>query len=131
MSRLVEMVSIPKSKVGEERYLRERIRITIINRFGGITQIVNMEKIIEQTGIPRKMLVSALKSKLGCRIEDKPLQTTIFKMETVERLEEILESFIEENVVCPRCGNPEFEIEKGKKKDKWICKACGDSSRCF
>lgn len=122
-------VSIPKSKDGEDRYMRDIIITSKINRFGGITRTENLRKIIEQTNIPRKMIISYFKSKLGCRIEESKDEILIFKDLEEDRLEDILEEFIEKNVICPRCKNPEFEIETGKKKDKWKCKACGDNSR--
>ena len=124
-----QRVSIPKSKVGETRYMRERIIISIINRHGGITQIMNINRIIMETGIPRKMLISELKSRLGCRIEDTTKDILIYKIETIDKLEDILETFITKYVLCPRCSNPEFTIESSKKCEYWICKACGDKSR--
>jgi len=124
-------VSIPKSKEGEERYKRDLIITTNINRFGGISRIDNINKIIEQTGIPKKMLISNYKSKLGCRIEENREGLIIYKLVDEEKLEEIMEELIEKNVLCPTCKNPEFSIEISKKKEKWICKACGDHSRDF
>jgi translation initiation factor 5 len=126
-------VGIPKSKEGEERYLRDLIITTNLNRFGGITRIDNIQKISDQTNIPKKMLISFYKSKLGCRVEENSEGLIFHKLLDEERLEEILEEFIEKNVLCPKCHNPEFDIiEIGKKKKElWVCKACGDRTREF
>ena len=51
----------------------------------------------------------------------------IKKIEIVNKLEEILEEYIKNNILCIKCANPEFTEEINKKTKVKICKACGFS----
>jgi translation initiation factor 2 beta subunit (eIF-2beta)/eIF-5 len=115
-------VNIPKSNQDPFfRYKREEIKIQILNNNGGVTKLLNIETIASSLNSSVKDILSFLKKKLNTTIIEKDL--IIKKVETVNRLEELLEEYIKLNILCPKCVNPEFTEEKKMK----TCKACGFS----
>ncbi len=115
-------VNIPKSNPDPFfRYKREEIKIQILNNNGGVTKLLNIDSIATKLNCSVKDILSYFKKKLNTTIMEKDL--VIKKVETVNRLEEILEEYIKTNVLCPKCVNPEFSEEKKTK----TCKACGFS----
>jgi translation initiation factor 2 beta subunit (eIF-2beta)/eIF-5 len=119
-------VNIPKSNIDScFRYKREIIKIQILNNNGGVTKLVNIEGIATTLNISVKDILSYFKKKLNVTIIEKEL--IIKKVETVNKLEELLEEYIKINILCPKCANPEFTEEINKKTKVKICKACGFS----
>lgn len=115
-------VNIPKSIIDPfYRYRRDEIKIQVLNNNGGVTKIVNVESICKALNISIKELFSFYKKKLNVATIEKDF--IIKKVETINKLEEILEEYIKLNVLCPQCSNPEFIDKDGKK----TCKACGFS----
>lgn len=115
-------VNIPKSNNDPcFRYKREEIKIQIVNNNGGVTKLLNIESIASTLNISVKDILSYFKKKLNVSIMEKDL--VIKKVETVTKLEELLEEYIKNNILCPKCANPEFTEDKKNK----ICKACGFS----
>jgi translation initiation factor 2 beta subunit (eIF-2beta)/eIF-5 len=116
-------VNIPKSNTDPcFRYKREEIKIQILNNNGGVTKLLNIELIAFTLNISVKDILSYFKKKLNVTIIEKDL--VIKKVETVMKLEELLEEYIKNNVLCTQCANPEFT--EGMNKTK-VCKACGFS----
>lgn len=115
-------VNVPKSNNDPfYRYKREEIKIQNLNNNGGVTKLLNIELICKGLNINPKELLHFYKKKLNVTIIEKDF--IIKKIETINKLEEILEEYIKLNVLCPKCSNPEF-TEKDKKN---ICNACGFS----
>jgi translation initiation factor 2 beta subunit (eIF-2beta)/eIF-5 len=115
-------VNIPKSNQDPFfRYKRDEIKIQILNNNGGVTKLLNIESIATKLNCQVKDILSYFKKKLNTTIMEKDL--IIKKVETVTRLEEILEEYIKISVLCPKCVNPEFTEDKKTK----TCKACGFS----
>ncbi len=114
-------VNIPKSNTDPFfRYKRDEIKIQILNNNGGVTKLMNIEAIASTLNSSVKSILNYFKKKLNTTVMEK--DCTIKKVETVSKVEEILESYIKENVLCPKCVNPEFTEQNNKK----TCKACGD-----
>ena len=119
-------VNIPKSNQDPFfRYKREEIKIQILNNNGGVTKLLNIEAIALTLNSSVKDILSYFKKKLNVTIMDKEL--IIKKVETVNRLEELLEEYIKLNILCPKCANPEFSEQNDKKTKIKTCKACGFS----
>lgn len=119
-------VNIPKSNIDPcFRYKREEIKIQVINNNGGVTKLLNIEAISTTINSSVKDILSYFKKKLNATIMEKDL--IIKKVETVNRLEEILEEYIKFNILCPKCVNPEFTEQIEKKTKIKTCKACGFS----
>lgn len=119
-------VNIPKSNNDPcFRYKRDEIKIQIQNNNGGVTKLLNIEAIASTLNSNVKDILSYFKKKLSVTIIEKDF--IIKKVETVNKLEEILEEYIKINILCPQCANPEFTEEINKKSKIKICKACGFS----
>ena len=115
-------VNIPKSNIDPcFRYKRDYVKIQILNNNGGVTKLVNIETIAKTLNVSVKDILNYFKKKLNVTIIEKDL--VIKKVETVMKLEELLEEYIKNNILCPKCANPEFTEDKKNK----ICKACGFS----
>jgi translation initiation factor 2 beta subunit (eIF-2beta)/eIF-5 len=110
------MVNIPRTNIDPfARYQREKIVITIIK---GYTIITNLDSIAHSLNRTSKDIISFLASNLGTRGSENKLRGSNF---TVAQLEDKLEVYIINNVLCKTCGNPETHVEKSKLR----CLACG------
>jgi translation initiation factor 2 beta subunit (eIF-2beta)/eIF-5 len=117
-------VNIPKSNIDPcFRYKRDNVKIQILNNNGGVTKLVNIETIAKTLNVSVKDILNYFKKKLNVTVIEKEL--IIKKVETVNNLEEILEEYIKNNILCTKCANPEFTEESNKKTKIKICKACG------
>jgi translation initiation factor 2 beta subunit (eIF-2beta)/eIF-5 len=108
------------------RYKRDKIEITIQNTNGGITKLLNIDKISQQLGCDVSDILKFLKKKANTSIIEKN-GPFLRKTESVIKLEEMLEEFIIKEILCPKCNNPEFTSEKVEKTFIITCKACGNS----
>ena len=119
-------VNIPKSNNDPcFRYKRDYIKIQIVNNNGGVTKLLNIEAIAQTLNVSVKDILSYFKKKLNVTIIEKDL--IIKKVETVNKLEDLLEEYIKNNVLCTQCNNPEFTESVDKKTKLKTCKACGFS----
>lgn len=120
-------LNIPRSVTDPTyRYKRDKIEIVIQNTNGGITKLLNIDKISQQLGCEINDVLKFLKKKANTGIIEKN-GPFLRKSETVDNLENMLEEYISENVLCPLCKNPEFTVEHLKKAHIKTCKACGHS----
>ncbi len=118
-------VNIPKSVDDPTyRYKRDKIEIIIQNTQGGLTKLVNIDKIAEQLGSTVENILKFLKKKINTSIIEKN-GPFIRKVETVDNIENVIEAFIKAEVLCPKCNNPEFSVTEDKKTITKTCKACG------
>ena len=106
------------------RYKRDKLEIIIQNTNGGLTKLLNIDKIAIQLGSSQEELLKFLKKKANTSVIDKNGQF-LRKIETVENLENMLEEYILKEILCTTCKNPEFTIEKKDKTHIKTCKACG------
>jgi translation initiation factor 2 beta subunit (eIF-2beta)/eIF-5 len=120
-------VNIPSSvRDPTYRYKRDKIEIVIQNTNGGITKLLNLDKIATQLGTTQEDLLKFLKKKANTSVIEKN-GPFLRKTETVDNLEKMLEEYITKEVLCPKCYNPEFNTEKIEKNEIKTCKACGNS----
>ena len=68
------------------------IKIQILNNNGGVTKLINLESIVNTLNANLKEVLTFIKKKLNTTIIEKDL--IIKKVETVEKIEEILEEYI-------------------------------------
>ena len=124
-------VNIPSSVLDPtHRYKRDKIEITIQNTNGGITKLLNIDKIATQLNCDVADILKFLKKKANTSIIEKN-GPFLRKSESVENIEKILEEFINKEILCPKCNNPEFSAEKVEKTEVKTCKACGYSRTCL
>jgi translation initiation factor 5 len=120
-------VNIPKSVNDPSyRYKRDTIKVEIQNNNGGMTKLINIEAISTQIGTDVDILLKFIKKSLNVNIIKKD-SICIRKIETQQNIENILEEYIEKEILCKKCNNPEFTLIKDKKNTTKTCKACGHS----
>lgn len=120
-------VNIPKSVNDPTyRYKRETIKVEVHNNNGGMTKLINIENISTQIGTELNDLLKFIKKYLNVNIIQKN-GIFIRKVETSQNIENILEEYITKEVLCKKCKNPEFTLNKDKKNTTKTCKACGHS----
>lgn len=118
-------VNIPGSIIDPSyRYTRDLIKISIFHSNGGMTKLENINLIVEQLGCELDEILKFIKKHISCSIINKN-GIFIKKIESADNLEEIIEEYIEKEILCKKCNNPEFNIDIQKKKKYKICKACG------
>lgn len=113
-------VNIPRSNIDPfARYRRARIII----RAGKANTTVwtNSAQISHQLYRDPAELVKYLQRKLGTNTRLANGEIVIKGSFTVQQLEDYLETYIQEFVLCPQCGNPETALID----DSRVCKACG------
>jgi translation initiation factor 2 beta subunit (eIF-2beta)/eIF-5 len=109
-------LNIPQSMIDPfYRYRREKLRL---EPRGKKTHLLNLPKIAQQLNRTPEELISLFKKSTGSTMYPKNNQIVINGNFTVDQLETILESYIEDHVVCSTCGNPET-TSAGR------CLACG------
>lgn len=104
------------------RYKMDRVDITKQN-----TKFVfnNIDSICASLAREPQHMISFLKKHFGSSFEYKNnVATTTKKDLTRDELQNAIFKYIEENVLCKRCKNPETEYVLGKKRITMVCKAC-------
>jgi translation initiation factor 5 len=120
-------INIPKSiNDPTYRYQRDIIKVEVHNNNGGMTKLINIETIATQLGCELDDILKFFKKCLNVNIIKKE-GIFIRKVETQQDIENILEEYIQKEVLCKKCKNPEFTLNKDKKKIIKTCKACGFS----
>jgi translation initiation factor 2 beta subunit (eIF-2beta)/eIF-5 len=119
-------VNIPKSNSDTFfRYKRDEIDIKNINTNGGNTELLNIKIICEQLKDDAELIIKYIKKKINTNINKKNDIYIINKIITKKDLEDILEDYIKNKILCKQCGNPEFVRNIIKKEEERTCKACG------
>lgn len=91
----------------------------------GKTVVNNIDNIAKAIDRDPKNIANHFKKRLGTAMVYKDSKITISKTVTVNELEQLLFEFIEYNVLCPVCKNPETIVTINKKnKQEMTCKAC-------
>lgn len=116
-------VTIPKTKSDDcfYRYTRPIVKTQTIK---GKTCILNLDKISKDLGRTQSDIISYIKKGTGLGIDQKEFKLGNILMTgtcSVEKIEEIIEKFVKDKVLCPKCKSPEWT---GKK-----CPACGCSKK--
>ncbi|XP_057315024.1 eukaryotic translation initiation factor 5-like [Hydractinia symbiolongicarpus] len=115
------------------RYKMPRIIAKVEGKGNGIkTVIVNMAEIGKALYRPPAYPTKFFGCELGAQtqIDKKNDRYIVNGSHTSEKLQEILDSFIEKFVLCESCDNPEttFVVQPKKEKITSVCSACGNSS---
>ena len=101
------------------RYQRDIIQTTPGK--ANTTIINNLQTIADQIYRSPTEISHYLKKKTGTNVFIKNGETTLKGTFTGEKLDKLIEEYIETHVLCGVCGNPETFVDDKKK----ICKACG------
>ena len=85
----------------------------------------NIDSICVSIGREPSQLVQYMRKKFGSSFDYKNGEASTTKKDITQLImQDIIYAFIEENVLCKQCKNPETEIIKEKKKTFSVCKAC-------
>jgi len=96
-----------------------------ITRQGVKFAFVNIDSVCASLSRDPNHMISFLKKHFGSAFEYKNnIATTTKKDLTKDELQMATFKYIEENVLCKKCKNPETEYVKEKKKIVLCCKAC-------
>lgn len=113
------------------RYRMPSVVIRLEGRGNGCkTVLSNLEAIA--IALDRKLLIL---SKYIGKILGSPVSTLKTKEvsvrghHTVERIQTMIDDFVDECVLCPNCQNPETLVDSAKKNICLNCKACGSLSK--
>ncbi len=113
-------VNIPQDVIDQfYRYKRDTISTTFVSKQGGQTQIDNLETVCQQIGRPMKEIKKYLQKKLNLCIKDSKTGSRLPGNIGWCMIDDALENYIIEHILCKTCGNPETDL-KGR------CKACGN-----
>jgi translation initiation factor 2 beta subunit (eIF-2beta)/eIF-5 len=104
------------------RYKMDQVEIT---KQGVKFAFVNIDTICLSLSRDPNHMVSFLKKHFGSAFEYKNNTATTTKKDlTKNELQTAVFKYIEENVLCKKCKNPETEYVKERKKILLCCKAC-------
>lgn len=108
------------------RYRMPKLELIFENKKGGITIIKNIDIIAEKLERPVKMIGKYISKNIGCSAKVKLNKGMILigKWDD-DRLNNIIQQFINKFVLCPECSNPETDYEENKKNIILKCRACG------
>lgn len=127
-------VNIPRDNLDPfARYWRYQIIIS--SGKGNTTKIENLSSIAHQLGRDPDIIANFLKKELGTSVKkiagdkngskssrsNQEQKYSIGGQFSVDQLEDLLEKFIDREILCQQCGNPETSVENGSKR----CRACG------
>ncbi len=101
------------------RYKMPIINIQVLPN--NTTHIININEISKSLNRNSSDIISFMKKELKSGGSKNFLSGTWSK----NKLIEILKKYINENVLCSNCGNPETEYIIKKKNKMLACKACG------
>lgn len=123
---MARRVNIPQSQIDPfYRYKRERLQVTPGK--ANTTVLTNLDVIARQINRPVADLTTFLRKKTGTNAFVKPEGIVLKGQFTADSLDGLLEEFIEAQVVCDTCGNPETEVNVITKTR--TCRACGATTR--
>lgn len=103
------------------RYKREKVILSFKKNW---TIIQNLDRIIDSLDCVsggksyrekmKERMVKLLAKTLGCQVRGNSLGGIY----TIDRIENVIQSFISSYLICPQCSNPEWTSKSG-------CRACG------
>lgn len=104
------------------RYKMPKLEITIISKKGGTTQVDNGLQVAESIYRTLPDLTSYYSKSMGARVKVENGMMMIPGIHEQQHLQTLLFKYINANVLCEKCGNPEtLPYKKQKRK----CQACG------
>ena len=121
------MTTIPKSASSDPfyRYKRALLKVNTTNANGGTTHLLNLDKVAQQIERKPEDLLQYLKKTLHVNGQHKKGVGYLIKaVVTAEQLDDLLEEYILQYVICTYCNNPETTTTAGVLH----CRACGGTS---
>lgn len=103
-------------------FYRYKMPNVIVKNMKNKTHILNMNEICSSIGRDDSQVIKYMKKRLATSILiSEKHEIKINGNYTTQQIQSIIMEFVEKNVLCKICGNPETKIED----EKIICEACG------
>ena len=101
------------------RYKRDVLQIKSEHKHGVQTRLLNLFAVAKQLHVDVKDLAAAIRKRLGLNLTvDRDAEQCVIQGQVaVEQLEDAVERYIAQNVLCRKCGLPELRHDR--------CLACG------
>lgn len=120
-------VTIPRNLSFDpyHRYRRIVLEVTWISKHGGTSVVSSAEFRIlaHQLGRKEEVLQKYIRQQLGAPINFVGDQLHMRTKITSHGLDDIIEKFVLEKILCGTCDNPETIL--ASDGNSWTCKACG------
>ena len=131
MDSRANMINIPSHvKDPNYRYQMPKIIATTQGSGGNVkTKFENIKEVAHALTVPSDYPLKFIGKELGTQTEIKNDVHLINGSHSPEKLQQLLDKFIEKYVLCPKCKLPEIRIfiKKGEIRSK--CRACGTISK--
>lgn len=120
-----KLINISGNTKIDDPFYRYKMESVDISKQGIKYVFTNIDSISVSLSRDPKELVGFLKKYFGTAFEYKNgIAQTTKKDLTKDELQSAIFNYIENNVLCKKCKNPETEYMKDKKKNLLCCKAC-------
>lgn len=96
-----------------------------IQDLGNSTVITNFGRIIKNLQRDPNHLRKFISASLGVQSVIEGNQLTLKAKIRAEKLEETLDAYVKQFVICPNCNKPDTLFESRKRKNILTCLACG------
>lgn len=114
-------------RIEEDPFCRYKRPSIIIKQEGSgngkVTILQNFEELCKSLNRPDKIVGSHISKTLAtmCRFDKKSKRYILNGHFSAEKVDVVVQQYIDKHVICKECGNPETDIELGS------CRACGCS----
>jgi len=111
------------------RYKMPKVIVKVEGKGNGIkTRIVNMSDIAKALDRPPSYPTKYFGCELGAQttIDHKTDKYIVNGSHTADKMQDILDGFIQKFVLCPKCENPETTLTVHKQSISQRCMACGE-----
>ena len=108
---------------------KEQFRLELPKIKGGIqgnkTVITNLQQIANALRRPLDHLLKFLLRELATTCERKKGEIVFMGVFRADLLNQKIEKYIKEFVICPKCGKPDTHLQKEGSVTYLVCEACG------
>lgn len=119
------MINIRGNKEIDDSSYRYKMEEVNIVQQGALFAFTNINDISKSLNRTPEHILKFLKKTMGLLITYKNDSAQITKKDlTKNELQKVIFKYVEDNVLCEKCKNPETDIVNDKKKDYRVCKAC-------
>lgn len=120
-----KLINVRGIQENNDPFYRYKMEEVIIVSEGVRFAFLNIETISEALSRRPTEIVSFLKKYFGCQFELKGTKVLTAKSDFSKNvLQEAIYNYIEKNVLCGTCKNPETVQMQEKKKSFLVCQAC-------
>lgn len=114
------------TNLGNDPFARYKRHKIIVKHEGKKTILLNLDQLSKDLDRDEKTIGSFLAKSLGTRFKlNSKLKKSILSGNfNSEQIDDLIQKFVEIDILCKTCGNPETDASTKK------CKACGAHNKC-